>query len=67
MDEAAAERQGELEQLERSRNESSLELTRLEERLTGLQDSFQPVRDELEQRRQQLLEADRRLQGASER
>ena len=62
-----AERQGELEQLERSRNESSLELTRLEERLTGLQDSFQPVRDELEQRRQQLLEADRRLQGATER
>ncbi|MEZ6039732.1 MAG: AAA family ATPase [Planctomycetaceae bacterium] len=60
-------RQAELESLERERNSASVELTRTEERLLGLQESVERVREDLEQRRLQQQEAERRLQVAVER
>jgi len=62
-----AERQQELEAIERERTAASLELTRSEERLLSLQESIERVREELSQRNLQEQEADRRLQAAAER
>jgi chromosome segregation protein len=62
-----AERQHELEAIERDRTAASLELTRSEERLLGLQEAVERVREDLEQRQLQQQEADRRLQSAAER
>lgn len=61
------DRQQELEQYERDRNASSLELTRSEERLLGLQESYERVTEDLHQRRQQQSEAERRLLAAIDR
>ena len=60
-------RQNELESLERERTSASMELTRTEERLLGLQESVERVREDLEQRRLQQQEAERRLQLAIDR
>ncbi|MCA9012878.1 MAG: AAA family ATPase, partial [Planctomycetaceae bacterium] len=60
-------RQHELEVIDRDRTAASLELTRSEERLLGLQEAVERVRDDLEQRRLQQQEADRRLTAAVER
>jgi chromosome segregation protein len=62
-----AERQSELEAIERDRTAASLELTRSEERLLGLQEAVERVREDLEQRQLQQQEADRRLHSAAER
>lgn len=62
-----AERQHELEAIERDRTAASLELTRSEERLLGLQEAVERVREDLEQRQLQQQEADRRLHSAAER
>lgn len=62
-----AERQHELEAIERDRTAASLELTRSEERLLGLQEAIERVREDLEQRLLQQQEADRRLHSAAER
>ena len=62
-----AERQQELEAIERDRTAASLELTRSEERLLGLQEAVERVREDLEQRHLQQQEADRRLTSAAER
>ena len=62
-----AERQQELEGIERDRTAASLELTRSEERLLGLQEAVERVREDLEQRHLQQQEADRRLTSAAER
>ncbi len=62
-----AERQQELEAIERDRTAASLELTRSEERLLGLQEAVERVREDLEQRELQQQEAERRLQSAAER
>ena len=62
-----SERQHELEAIERDRTAASLELTRSEERLLGLQEAVERVREDLEQRHLQQQEADRRLQSAAER
>lgn len=61
------ERTEELESLKRSRTSSSLELTRSEERLMGLQESLDRVEEDLSQRKQQQSEALRRLTTAEER
>ena len=61
------DRQLELEQQERDRTASSLELTRSEERLLGLQESWDRVTEDLQQRQQQQAEADRRLLSAVDR
>ena len=61
------ERQRELESIERDRTTASLELTRSEERLLGLQEAVERVREDLQQRYLQEQEADRRLQAAAER
>jgi chromosome segregation protein len=61
------DRQHELEAIERDRTAASLELTRSEERLLGLQEAIERVREDLEQRHLQQQEADRRLQSAAER
>jgi chromosome segregation protein len=61
------ERQQELEAIERDRTAASLELTRSEERLLGLQEAVERVREDLEQRHLQQQEADRRLTSAAER
>ena len=61
------ERQHELESIERDRTAASLELTRSEERLLGLQEAVERVREDLEQRHLQQQEADRRLQSAADR
>ncbi len=60
-------RQHELEALDRDRTTASLELTRSEERLLGLQEAAERVREDLEQRQLQQQEADRRLTAAAER
>lgn len=60
-------RQHELEAIERDRTAASLELTRSEERLLGLQEAVERVREDLEQRQLQQQEADRRLTAAAER
>ena len=60
-------RQHELEAIDRDRTAASLELTRSEERLLGLQEAVERVREDLEQRRLQQQEADRRLTAAAER
>ena len=62
-----AERQHELEAIERDRTAASVELTRSEERLLGLQEAVERVREDLEQRQLQQQEADRRLHSAAER
>lgn len=62
-----AERQHELESIERDRTAASLELTRSEERLLGLQEAVERVREDLGQRQLQQQEADRRLHSAAER
>ena len=62
-----AGRQHELEAIERDRTAASLELTRSEERLLGLQEAVERVREDLEQRQLQQQEADRRLHSAAER
>jgi chromosome segregation protein len=62
-----AERQQELEAIERDRTAASLELTRSEERLLGLQESVERVREDLQQRHLQQQEAERRLQSAADR
>ena len=62
-----ADRQHELEAIERDRTTASLELTRSEERLLGLQEALERVREDLQQRQLQQQEADRRLQAATER
>ena len=62
-----ADRQHELEAIERDRTTASLELTRSEERLLGLQEAVERVREDLQQRQLQQQEADRRLQAAAER
>ncbi len=61
------ERQHELEAIDRDRNAASLELTRSEERLLGLQEALERVREDLQQRYLQQQEADRRLKAAAER
>ncbi|MFO0977360.1 MAG: AAA family ATPase [Planctomycetaceae bacterium] len=60
-------RQQDLETLERDRNSASMELSRSEERLLGLQESLERVREDLQQRHLQQQEADRRLHAAAER
>ncbi len=60
-------RQHELEAIDRDRTAASLELTRSEERLLGLQEAVERVREDLEQRQLQQQEADRRLTAATER
>ena len=60
-------RQHELEGTERDRTAASLELTRSEERLLGLQEAAERVCEDLEQRELQQQEADRRLSAAVER
>ena len=60
-------RQHELESIDRDRNAASLELTRSEERLLGLQEALERVREDLQQRYLQQQEADRRLSAAAER
>ncbi len=60
-------RQHELESVDRDRTAASLELTRSEERLLGLQEAVERVREDLEQRQLQQQEADRRLTAAAER
>lgn len=62
-----AGRQHELEAIERDRTAASVELTRSEERLLGLQEAVERVREDLEQRQLQQQEADRRLHSAAER
>jgi len=61
------DRQHELEAIDRDRNAASLELTRSEERLLGLQEALERVREDLQQRYLQQQEADRRLTAATER
>lgn len=61
------DRQHELEAIDRDRTASSLELTRSEERLLGLQEAVERVREDLQQRQLQQQEADRRLSAAVER
>ncbi len=60
-------RQHELDAIDRDRNAVSLELTRSEERLLGLQEAVERVREDHEQRQLQHQEADRRLTAAAER
>ena len=67
LTELQADRQHELEAIERDRTAASLELTRSEERLLGLQEAVERVREDLQQRQLQQQEADRRLQAAAER
>ena len=62
-----AGRQHELETIDRDRTAASLELTRSEERLLGLQEAVERVREDLQQRHLQQQEADRRLAAAAER
>ncbi len=62
-----AERQHELESIEKDRTAASMELTRSEERLLGLQEAVERVREDLEQRQLQQQEAERRLQSAADR
>lgn len=62
-----AERQQELESIERDRTAASMDLTRSEERLLGLQEAVERVREDLEQRQLQQQEAERRLQSAADR
>lgn len=60
-------RQTELDTIDRDRTAASLELTRSEERLLGLQEAVERVREDLQQRHLQQQEADRRLAAAAER
>ncbi len=60
-------RQHELEALEKERTSASMELTRSEERLLGLQESVERVREDLTQRQLQQQEAERRLHVAQDR
>jgi len=62
-----AGRQHELETIDRDRTAASLELTRSEERLLGLQEAVERVHEDLQQRQLQQQEADRRLSAAVER
>jgi len=61
------DRQHELESIDRDRTAASLELTRSEERLLGLQEAVERVGDDLEQRHLQQQEAERRLTAAADR
>lgn len=67
LNEEQHNRQHELETIDRDRTAASLELTRSEERLLGLQEAVERVREDLEQRQLQQQEADRRLAAATER
>ncbi len=64
---AAADQQQKLDRIEQGRTESSLELTRLEERALSLQEATERLRDDLEQRRLQQQEAVRRLTAGRDR
>ena len=59
--------QRELESLERERTDASIDLTRSEQRLLGLQEAAERVREDLQQRQLQHQEAGRRLDLAQER
>ncbi|MFN9720026.1 MAG: AAA family ATPase [Planctomycetota bacterium] len=62
-----SERQQELDSIEKDRTAASMELTRSEERLLGLQEAVERVHEDLEQRQLQQQEAERRLQSAADR
>ncbi|MEZ6123773.1 MAG: AAA family ATPase [Planctomycetaceae bacterium] len=62
----AADR-GQIDQLEKGRTEAHLALTRSEERLLSIRDAVQRLDDDLEQRRLQQQEANRRLELGTER
>ena len=54
-----------LESLDAGRTESSVELSRLEERVLSLNESDQRLKDDIEQRCLQQIEADRRFQAGN--
>lgn len=67
LQQAVVERQQELEATERERNQAGLELTRAEERLAGLRETRDRTEQELQQRKLQFQEGERRLETAAER
>lgn len=62
----AADRR-QIDVLQKQRTEASLELTRTEERLLAIREALQRLEEDIEQRRLQQQEADRRHQTGSER
>ncbi len=67
LEQQMSEEQHRIDVLEQGRTESTLELTRLEERAISIQEAWERLKDDLEQRRLQQQEATRRQQAGRQR
>lgn len=67
LEQRMAEEQDRMDALEQGRTQSALELTRLEERVISIQEAWERLQDDLQQRRLQQQEATRRQEAGRQR